>query len=454
MLNIDDETYTLLKAKRTSKKNGKTYYVETFTFKSDETSLFPDKKNKTFIEFEIDNIDYSNSDEPKKTYEIVKGYIGNGFDKHKESKEELGTFLLEIMNNYDLFMKTILYDYKNKLFDAKDDWKIKNKIIRNKYKYDYNKYIEERQNIDIKLQKTLIAILQQLLYKLARINPKLGMLRNYIGEYVYEFFTKYPKSIESLRDDIDRIKKKYPNISYKLNNNLTKKEKIQADRLRYNTKLLYQRNSISYIFKKFCIFFSRLADEFRSGKKLIDNSFIYDDGKKDKKFSGIETTLPTAKIEYQIENFTSPKPFKFTYEIRSLKDLFDVTIYQLSLSHQAIIKCKNCEKYFIPPIEFNEKTGKSKKIRNDKVYCSYKCKWQYKSRNRSKDAITIYYEKLRKRYNNNITYHEELEKLKTLYKDCKSKQLDDETIMKILTDFDENVKNTYSVKRGRPPKKQ
>ena len=453
MINIDDETYTLLKGK--GKKNGKTYYTETFTFKSNETALFPNKKNKTFIEFEINNIAYLNPSEPKRTFEIVKGYIGNDFEKHEGSRENLGTFLLEVMNNYDLFMKTILYDYRNKLFDAKDDWRNKDKIIRNKYyKNDYNKYIIERQAIDIKLRKTLVSIFQQLLYKLVRINPKLGMLKNYVGQYVYEFFTEYPKGIEDLKGDINRIKKKYPNVSYKFANSLTEREQRQFNRLRHDIISLKRKNSIHYIFKRFCIFFSKLADEFRYGKKLIDNSFIYN-GKRGKKFSSIETTLPTVKIEYDTENFNSPPPFKYTYEIQSLKDLFDTTIYQLSLSHRPIIKCLNCGKYFIPPIEFNEKAGKNKRTRDDKIYCNDKCKMQYRNRNRnkSKETVSELYNKLRKRYKASPIYAKELVKLKDLYDYCKSNQLTYEETYKKLTDFEEAVKLKYNVKRGRPPKR-
>ena len=109
------------------------------------------------------------------------------------------------------------------------------------------------------------------------------------------------------------------------------------------------------------------------------------------------------------------------------------------------MKCKNCNEYFIPK-------------RTDQVFCTKKCKENYIYKNmrlgRDKEKVNLYYAKLRKRYNNNPTYHEELEKLKNLYQDCKSKQLDDEEIMKILTNFEETVKSTYTVKRGRPPKKK
>lgn len=446
MINIDDETYTLLKGK--GKKNERIYYTEHFTFKTDESTLFPKKENKTFIEFEIDNIDYSNIDEPKKTFETVKGYMGNDFEKHEEAREELGTFLLEVINNYNLFIETIS-NYRNKLLEIKIDWRNKDKFIRNKYKNDYNKYINERKQLDIKLKNTCVSILQQLLYKIIRINPKLAMLRNYIGQYVYEFFEKYYKKFDSLKDDITQIKKKYPNISYKFNDTMTKKEYIQTDKFRHYTISLKQHDSIFYIYKGFCQFFFKLGNELYHGKNLIDNSFVSNNSCKGKKLSITETFLPVAKIEYK-----SKKPFKFTYEIQSLQDLFNVTIYQLSLSHQPIINCKNCGKYFIPPIEFDEKTGKSKRIRDDKLYCSEKCKSQYRNKHRDiqKEETTKYYEKLRKRYHNNPIYHKEHEKLKKLYHDCKSKQLDDEETMKLLTNFEETVKNIYTVKRGRPKK--
>lgn len=446
MINIDDKIYTLVKCK--VKKSGETYYKETITFKSDESSLFPEKKNKTFIEFEIDNIDYSNFDEPKRTFETVKGYIGNDFEDYEKTREELGTSLLEVINNYDFFMKNVI-NYRDKLLEAKIDWRNKDKFIRNKYKDNYKKYIDERKLLDIKLKNTCISILQQLLYKIIRKDPKLAMLRNYIGQYVYEFFERYYKHLEWLKDDITKRKKKYPNISYKFNDNMTERERRLTNRFRHSTISLKKYDSIFYIYKEFFNFFLKLGNEFYFSRKLIDNSFVSNNDNKGKKLSITEIFLPVAKIEYKAK-----KPFKFTYEIYSLQDLFSVTIYQLSLSHQPIINCKNCKKYFIPPIEFDEKTGKAKRIRNDRLYCSEKCKSQYRNRNRDiqKEETTRYYEKLRKRYHNNPIYHKEHEKLRKLYQDCKSKQIDDEEIMELLTNFEETVKSTYTVKRGRPKK--
>lgn len=450
MINIDDEIYTLFKGK--GKKNGETYIREIFTFKADETSLYPNSNNKTFVEFETDNINYSNSNKPKKTFETVKGYMGNDFEKHQESREELATFLLEVVNNYDLLTTTNL-TYRNMLFDAKEDWRIKDKIIRNKYKYDYSKYVEERKQLDIKLKNTLVAILKKLLYKLARINPKLGILANYIGEYFQNCHEKYIQDIDYLEQRIARRKKRHHNLFYKLNDSLTEREQRIITANDNELKSLKRNKSVYSTFKIINSCFKKLLEEFHYVKKFIDNSFISTNKNKSKGFSFTETSLPSVKIEYMLDdNFKSPKPFKYTYEIKNLRELLDITIYQLSLTHQPILKCKNCEKYFIPLIKFDEKLGKNKRIRDDMLYCSDNCKWQYKSKNRNVEETTLYYEKLRKRYNANPTYHKELENLKALYQDCKSKQLDDEEIMRILTKFEKDVKSKYTVKRGRPKK--
>ena len=105
------------------------------------------------------------------------------------------------------------------------------------------------------------------------------------------------------------------------------------------------------------------------------------------------------------------------------------------------MKCKYCGKYSVPE-------------RTDKMYCDIDCKQAYfrKQSEKNNTDIYIYYRELYNRYKNTKAYAPIFEEFKTLYKDCKSKQLDDEEIIRILTKFEKDVKSKYTVKRGRPKK--
>ena len=452
MINIDNDILVL--SRKSGTKNGKKVVRENFTSRGGSNSLSPNVQinyDKMCIEFETKNIDNINI-----TTETI--YINS--KKYKDfTNKELGTFLLEIMNNYDTYMEMI-YKYLNMLYEAKADWRNKSKIIKNKQK---SSYINERKQLDIKLNNTCTSILRLLLYKLLQMNPKLFIVENYIGEYVQNFYSiGLPNTINNLKNDIENCQKKLAKFQEKRIDNSycpydNDREHIVREKLNRSTLILKRKDNISYIFNNITKFFSKLANEFRRGKELIDNSFIYTEKSRNKKFSAIPSTLPNAKIEYKIDDLT-PKPFRYSYEISTIEELFYTTIYQLSLNHQVIIKCKNCGKYFIPRFKIDKKTGKPRRLRNDNLYCDKNCLSSYIEDKRKKSNETEtdgydYYRKLYKRYKDNPTYSQVFEELQTIYyNQYRTKQIDDKTFMKMLIDFEENVNTTHNVKRGRPKK--
>lgn len=449
MVNIDNEIITL--SKKILEENGRKILSETFVSKGDKNSFsygtVSINHNKMFIEFEIQDYDIS-TNTPKLTRETV--YINS--KKYKEFKtQEIGGSLKEIVNNYDKYIKMI-FQCIDKLYEAKEDWRNKSKFIKNKYK---KSYLEERKQLDIKLNNTCTAILKLLLYKLLEKNPKLFILENYIGKYVQDFYNvDFPNTIKDLKERIERQQNKLAKLQ-EINSNKSsydiEREQRIIKNLNHNIIELKRKDSISYIFNNIIRFFSKLANELKRAKELIDNSFIYNGESKNKKFSGIESNLPNVKIEYKLDDCKFPKPFKYLYEISTIEELFSTTIYQLSLNHRVLIKCKHCGKYFIPHLELDERTGKTKRIRSDKLYCSKKCR-EVHTKSQADDVSNSYehYRKLYKRYKNKVYPTEIFEELQNIYNNYY--KIDDETFMKMLTDFEETVKTTHNLKRGRPKK--
>lgn len=447
-VNIDKEIIILSRKK--IQEDNKKGFSDTFTLVCDETNLFPNK-DKTFIEFEIQNINSVYIDDSKN----IKGvYINNSKDitesiytkkmycdkkiSNNYETQQLGNFINTIMNNYDKYIELITKHF-DMIHYAKMDWRNKSKLLKKKFKKDY---LAKREKLDIELNNMCISILKRLLYQLNIITPELTMLENYIGQYIYEFYEKdYPNKIDELKQNIARLKERYPNISCN-NANIKKYEKRATKRLYEDTRKLKSIDNISYKFKNIEKFFNILLNDFKYGKKLIEKSFIHNIENRNNKFSGITTLLPNAQIEYILDYNNQLKPYKYLYEIKSLADLFNVTIYQLTIHHKVVIQCKNCKKYIIPD-------------RTDRVYCTDSCKGRYMTRQSKENESEIYgyYRKLYNRYKNNKTYKREFEEIKILYNKCIEDKLDDEEIVNILLEFEEKTKNAHTVKRGRPKKK-
>ncbi len=397
------------------------------------------------MEFEITNID--DIKEAQTVFETInaRGFLAskNTPKQPIHSAETVGTFLLEILNNFNKIKKTILCNYMNLSSQAKQDWQNKNAIIQDKFKNDYDKYISERKILDTELKNTCYSIFERVLHEFEKINPKFSVFNKWALDYMTKEETRYKKDIEELKSTIYKLEHGSPYVLNGVTKDMPKRQIMLCNLYKQTIEDLKKKDTIDYMLQQLAKSVAEFINALGEGIDLIKKSFIYNSETRNNNFSGIQAYIPTARIDYKTDCFKFPRPYKYTYEIKCIEDFFNVTIYQISLNHKVILKCKNCNEYFIPK-------------RTDQVFCTKKCKENYIYKNmrlgRDKEKVNLYYAKLRKRYNNNPTYHEELEKLKNLYQDCKSKQLDDEEIMKILTNFEETVKSTYTVKRGRPKK--
>ena len=399
------------------------------------------------IEFEIKNIDtIIDINEPKQLVERIKEKFGLE-SRHKSSKSrptednELGSFLLEILNNYNILKKTLLCNYMKMSNKSKDIWNTKNTTLKNEFKDDDDKYIKEKEKIDEELFQNCYLIFEKLLDKVKALHPKLSIFELYSLDYMKRTYEDYKNDIKYLKAEL-----------IKLNNALHHYEENTKLHIGiYNTiketeKKLEEKDNIDYLLHQLATPVARYIDEWFRAKQLIENTFIHSDKTRNNKFSGIHTLLPATNIEYKADRVKYPIPFRYTYEITYIDDLVNVTIYQLILNHKVIIKCKNCGKYLIPD-------------RTDKIYCDNEddCKFAYNRRKHEENCTEAYkyYRKLYNRYKNTKSYSKELEELKSIYYNkYRTKQIDDDTFMNILLDFEQNVKNNNPLKRGRPSKRK
>lgn len=417
----------------------------------DEHNLFvgnTEKEDKLFniinVEFEIKNIDrLIDIKEPKQVVERIREKRGLESSKkviYPSDDETVGTFLLEILNDYNNIQKNVLCEYMKLYHKLKKIGIAKDTVLRNKFKCNTDEYTKEREKLEQRLFNICYSTFDKLLTKVKQLHPKLSIFELSSLDHMHKIYNDYKKNIKQLKEDLIKLNKA------KLH---TPKEKTRlyeglCETIKETEEKIQERDNIDYMLQQLVIPVAQYVTEWSSCKQLINDTFIHSDETRNNKFSGIYSFLPDSKIEYKSDNVKYPIPFKYTYRIRYIEDFISITLYQLILNHKVIIKCKNCGKYRIPN-------------RTDQVFCDTKCKDNYADKNRSfgkdNEKVNIYYAKLRKRYNNNPIYHKELEEIKKLYQDCKSRQLDDKETMKILTDFENKVNSTYKVKRGRPKKK-
>lgn len=386
------------------------------------------------IEFEIKNIDEIPYAKDKEIIETIKsiGCLATS-NSNKEiifSPQQIGSFLIEIVNNYNLIKKIILCDYMTSSYKEMQKWKDKDKMLKDKFKDNYDTYIEERKELEKDIKSYCCDIIGKLLDNLEKLNPKLFIFRQCISEYMYKACSSYDNELEDLKKAIHSLE-------------LIKNRNEKLEMVYLNQKQqLKEKDSIDYLLHLLANAVWKFVNDFLNGKQLIEKSFIHNDNTRNNKFSGIQATLPITKIEYKLDGFKCPTPFKYIYEIKSIEDLFNVTIYQLTLNRKVIIKCKNCGKYIIPD-------------RTDRQFCNQNCKWRYmsrKSKERESKAYE-YYRKLYNRYKNNKTYEKVFQELKNIYYDkYVTKQITDDEFLKNLLDFEEKVSHTYTIKRGRPKK--
>lgn len=394
--------------------------------------LFYDLYNGTEIEFEIKNIATIPYAKDREIIETLKsrGYLTPRRNPTKtiSHSQDIGAFVLKLLNNYKLIKKSLLCDFMKLLDKYKIDWENKDKLIKDKFKDDYT---SERKNLEEEIKRCYLSMLMKLLTKLEKQIPKLAIFRHCALDYINDAYRDYETGIKTNKEALDYLEpiKDFTEINIKNYN------RIQS--------VLQKQETIDYLLQELTKAVWKFANDFLKGKQLIENSFIHNDNTRNNKFSGIQAVLPVAKIDYALDGYKCPTPYKYNYEIKTVEDLFNVTIYQLTLNRKVIIQCKNCGKYLIPD-------------RTDRQYCpETNCKNLYMSRkSRENSSIAYnYYRTLYNRYKNTKTYKEDFEKLKSIYyNQYLTKQIDNETFMKILTDFEENVKTTHNLKRGRPKK--
>lgn len=340
----------------------------------------------TFIEIKNEDINSIYISEEKNITETL--YIEDGYEEGMDKyfkKEKLGTTLISIVNNYDKIIE-VIDKYKNVIIDEKN--KLSNSVTRSNMR-NFNDFCV---NIIFSFKDELI-----------NISEKLCILNTYIYQFLKDFNDKYLIEISKNNKEIEIL---------------------------------------HFTYKQFRRFFEKVKILMIEGKKLIDNSFVFNEQTRNHKFSKDYAILPSCKIEFITENVKFPHPFKYNYSLVYPKDIFIISIYQLVLNHKVIIKCKNCGKYSIPD-------------RTHKQYCDKNCKSKYfTSTNKENEPTSYnYYRILYNRYKNTKTYKEDFDKLKTIYyNQYKTKQINEQEFMQILLDFEQTVENKYSLKRGRPKK--
>ena len=147
-------------------------------------------------------------------------------------------------------------------------------------------------------------------------------------------------------------------------------------------------------------FIMYITYEISMARLIIERSYIKIEGIegkfyfKNKKYTDIkQLKLPPVKIIYshkinldgQYEN--KYEIDKYYYEIYSLNNLVDVSLYYINQNGKAILKCAFCKKYFIPRrhiiVKDTENKRNVEKIideRTTKVFCSNRCNEDFKSK--------------------------------------------------------------------------
>ena len=146
-------------------------------------------------------------------------------------------------------------------------------------------------------------------------------------------------------------------------------------------------------------FIMYITHEINMARLIIERSYIKIegiDGKfyfKNKKHTDIkQIRLPPVKITYSQkvnldEEYENKYEIdKYYYEIYSLNNLVDVSLYHINQNGKAVLKCAHCKKYFIPREhtiikDTKDEINVEKTIneRTSKVFCSNKCNENSKS---------------------------------------------------------------------------
>lgn len=381
----------------------------------------------------------------------------------KYREEPIGTFITEILNNIDDIIATITI-CENNINKIKNDTIREQRLSKTKVKKGYIFGNTTNYFLKVDFERACITELFDLKEKLNKINPKLHILDCFIEQYIVHISENYDKLKNEYATKLADLKSAYPQKA-KMPKEiktviLSSGREIQTFETRRAMKNINLRNKLipqykkiikklrileetTFMADKYLRITNTLKTYFEEIIPLINEAFLHDKESRNNKYSGMHSNLPAVEIEYETEYVKYPQPTKYTYRFESLRQLTAICIYQLSLNHRVIIKCKNCGKYIVPD-------------RTDRQYCNENCKWRYMARKSLENYSKAYeyYRTLYNRYKNNKTYSKEFGKIKSIYNNYKTKQIDEDTFFDMLTNIEKFVKQNYNVKPGRPRKIQ
>lgn len=121
-------------------------------------------------------------------------------------------------------------------------------------------------------------------------------------------------------------------------------------------------NTLKFYQEQCNAFINRFLRKLDNLEKLAESSFIKkktdlteSDYNLSSRFNMKNLNIPIAKLEFDTESETTI--FKYIYKVKDIEDLINITIYHLMLNNNVLLKCKCCQKFFIP-------------IRNNRTYCT------------------------------------------------------------------------------------
>lgn len=302
--------------------------------------------------------------------------------------------------------------------------------------------LESTKNIDI-LQLELVKDLNS---SFKRILPQHYTILQTTIDSFYHFYDK------SICDYITKLNYEIQLIE-KTNNPIDSYETSQYP-LKEMKDQLTKMHSLDF-YKEECLeFITDFKLLLQTLQNLADNSFVQKAEKSHTTlFTGTKLNIPKATITYNANKH--PKPAIYAYDFYEIHEFVDISLYQLSISKNVIVKCNNCEDYFIPQSQNDE-------IYCDKVFKNGKtCKEIGKSKSFSqKQAQERPYDKLKKvitdRLRNNKKYKElYLDDFNNQYNLIYSKYIENPEkqnieIHKFLTKYDMEFQKKHPLKKGKP----
>ena len=196
---------------------------------------------------------------------------------------------------------------------------------------------------------------------------------------------------------------------------------------------------LSYLLYEIGTAYERIEESFFR-VAIADNTIIRINNKKSADIN--QLSIPPVKIKY-VERKDGKKVIdSYKYEIYSLNNLVDISLYYIHSNRKAILKCLNCGKYFMPSTYsivkdndiYNEETTINERL--TKLTCSDNCLLKLK-RNKSMTNKN----KTSKEIKKNI-----MDKLRNRDLRAKNKGLNSNQLFTFLDKYDEKemqLKNEY-----------